>query len=405
MCNRLKKILYLAFTDPYGSLGVYGKQFDFCKAMYNICRNSGLDFKGVNIYTPDHLRSGVNIILESEKFLELKQVSDKLYSAFSSKRFIRAFFRIRPVLRAAYKELVDFRPDVVIYRYNITYVPVLFNPKRICPEVLFLSEHQSKELDEVRLKSFGRAVSMIEKIRGKRFLRNVDAIVAVTSEIATCELNRIGSEAPHFVLANGIDVARIPAKKYLAFGGCNLKMISVVGETSIWHGLDRLLIGMANYQGDVDLELDIVGFVTADIKHLVKSLGLERRVAFHGLRYGKEIDRIFDETHIAIGTLGIHRKGLKYGSTLKVREYMARGVPFIISHVDQDVDEDFPLFLQLSSDDSPVCMGELIKFAKRVYGRYGQAIPIVMRDYAYKKFDYSVKARSLLNFISSLTKL
>ncbi|GAI27325.1 unnamed protein product [marine sediment metagenome] len=129
---------------------------------------------------------------------------------------------------------------------------------------------------------------------------------------------------------------------------------------------------------------------------------MENNVIFHGLKYGKELDKVFDEVHIAIGTLGIHRKNLKYGSTLKVREYMARGVPFVISYIDEDIEEEFPLFLKLQPDDNPVNMDKVIEFAKRVYEKYGRAVPSIMRNYALRKMDYKVKVNKLLNFVLNL---
>jgi hypothetical protein len=103
--------------------------------------------------------------------------------------------------------------------------------------------------------------------------------------------------------------------------------------------------------------------------------------------------------HIGIGSLAMHRNNLKYGATLKAREYMARGIPFIISYIDEDIAEGFPLVLKLKPDDSPVEMEEIIKFTQSNYEKYGVAIPSIMRDYAVREMDHKVKVKALLNFI------
>ena len=39
---------------------------------------------------------------------------------------------------------------------------------------------------------------------------------------------------------------------------------------------------------------------------------------------------------LQVGSLGLHRIGLTEASTLKVREYWARGIPFLLSYEDTD---------------------------------------------------------------------
>ena len=217
------------------------------------------------------------------------------------------------------------------------------------------------------------------------------------------QIKRAMRNIPYFVLTNGIDVKNYSIKNYSKFRGNKLKMIFVSSFISVWHGVGRLLRGIKTYRGNVRLEINIVGSVRQNIKDLVKSLDLEQKVVFHGFKSGKELDEVFDNMHIAIGTLGLHRQNLKYASTLKVREYMARGIPFVISYIDEDIVEEFPLALRLRSDDSPVDMEKIIKFTKRVYEKYGVAIPSIMRDYALEKMDYKVKVKRLLTFILQQT--
>lgn len=397
--NTKPRILYLTFNDPYVSPGVYRKESGFCRAMHEICKEPKIQFKGIDIFASEYCNVSP---LPDLDYFELREVDDRLHKIFAKMRFVRAFFRIRPVFQAAYEEIKRFNPSIIICRYNTTYLPAPFNPKRVKPDILFISEHQAKEIEELRMSFFDRVMLPIERIKARKFFKNVDGIVAVTSEIAKHEVARANRDIPYFVLPNGIDVGKYPLKSYVEFKGDLLKMVFVGLTTSKWHGLDRLLMGMKNYQGNVRLELHIVGSVVRDIKDLVRLLNLEKNVIFHGLRYGKELDKTFDNVHIAIGTLGIHREKLKYGSTLKVREYMARGVPFVISYIDEDIEEEFPLILRLPPNDNPVNMDEVIRFAKRVYEKYRRAIPSIMRNYALKKMDYKVKVNKLLNFILKL---
>ena len=396
------KILYLTFNNPYSGIGIYRKETGFCKAMYEACKKLGIQFKGIDIFT--YQPSNLNSLPDYDaNYFEVREVSDKLQKAFAKIKFIRAPFRIRPIFRVAYDRIREINPDIIIYRYSAKYTLFPFNPKKVKPSILFISEHQAKEIEELHLMGFAGLVGLpIEKIKAKSFFENIDAVIGVTSEIAKYEVIRANRNIPYFVLTNGVDVKKYPVKNYLEFKGDILKMIFVSSATIRWHGLDRLLTGMENYKGNMRLELHIVGSATQNIRNLVKSLNLEKNVILHGLKYGKELDKIFEKVHIAIGTLGLHGKNLKYGSTLKVREYMARGIPFVISYVDEDIENNFPLFLKVTSNDSPVNMDKVIEFAKTVYEKHGTTIPSVMRDYALEKMDYKVKVDRLLDFCKSL---
>ena len=281
-------------------------------------------------------------------------------------------------------------------------IPAPFNPKKINQNLLFLSEHQSKEEDELRLNLLDYIILPFEKMKAYQFFKNVDAIVGVTTEIAKYEVKKANKNIPYFVLANGIEVEKYPVKDYLEFDGRFLKILFIASTTARWHGLDRLLHGMANYKGNKKIELNLIGSVTQEIKGLIKSLDLENNIILHGVKYGKELDRIFDSVHVAIGTLGIHRENLIFGSTLKVREYMARGIPFVISYIDEDIEPGFPLCLNLQANNDPIDIDEVIRFAGKIYTDYGQKIPFMMRSYALKKMDYKVKAKSFLKFMLDL---
>ena len=399
------KILYLTFNNPYLWTGVYRKEMEFCGAMHEVCEKSGIQFKGVDTFTyqPSDSDSPYRELPKNDvDYFEVNEAGDKLCKIFAKVRFIRAFFRIRPVFQTAYNKIQQFNPDIIIYRYDTAYIPASFNPKKVKPNILFISEHHGKEIEELHLTFPGWLRLPFQKIRTRKLFKNIDAVIGVTSEIAKYEREKAKREIPYFVLTNGIDVEKYPVKKYSESNGDVLKMLFVSSIIAKWHGVDRLLAGMRNYEGNVRLELHIVGSESQNTRNLVKSLNLKESVIFHGLKHGKEMDGIFENAHIAIGTLGIHRENLKYGSTLKVREYMARGIPFVISYIDEDIEDDFPLFLKVPSDDSPVNMSDIIEFAKTVYKKYGREIPSTMRDYALKKMDYKVKVKKLLDFCISL---
>lgn len=380
---------------------MYRKEIEFCRAMDEACRKRGIQFNGMNIFTyqPSDSKS---LPSHDVDCFEVREVDNKFHKMFAKVRFVRGLFRTGPIFKTAHEKIRKFDPDLIIYRYVGTYIFLPFNPKRVKLDILFISEHQSKEIEGLYLSFSGWVRLPIERLKSKRFFKNVDAVIGVTSEIAKYEMERANRDIPYFVHTNGIDVKKYPVKKHFAFEGDVLKMLFIGSTTTRWHALDRLLRGMAEYRGDIKLELHVAGAASREIIILTVSLNLQKDVVFHGMKSAKEMAPIFDNVHIAIGTLGLHRENLIYGSTLKVREYMARGIPFVISYIDEDIGEGFPLLLKVPSDDSPVNMDEVIEFTRTVYERYGTKIPSIMRDYALKKMDYNVKVDRLLDFCTSL---
>jgi hypothetical protein len=176
-----------------------------------------------------------------------------------------------------------------------------------------------------------------------------------------------------------------------------------VGNVSHWHGLDRALKGVEAYHGSVNICLHIVGSgkEMLRLREMTQEMGLGERVLFPGYLTGDDLDMYFDRCHIALGTLGIHRIGMKQASVLKAREYCARGIPFILGYSDPDFPQEFPYMMEVPAEDSPINMSAIVRFAQDAY-----AYPdhhIIMRRYAQDKLDWGVKMNILVQFCKSLT--
>ena len=198
-----------------------------------------------------------------------------------------------------------------------------------------------------------------------------------------------------------VDVKKITEKKFCPFDNKNLNIICVA-NVNRWHALDRLIMGLSDYDGEVHIKLHIVGDGTEIfyLKELTQNFGLDKQVIFHGFLSGKKLDDIYDESHIAVGSLGMHRIGIYQATVLKVREYTAKGIPFIIGYSDPDFSEDFPYLLKVTADDSNIDIHEIIKFASSVY-----LDPFVnkrMREFANNYLDWDIKMEKTTHFLRKL---
>jgi len=302
------------------------------------------------------------------------------------------------------REINSLNDDDIIYtRYPF---PLLFCRKnflkryRSCKLVF---EHNTIESYEFRsTKNYFDFI--LDYIFGKLLINQTSGVVGVTDEITNYEVSRIeDSKKPHVTIGNGFNVRSVPLKKLTPFDDRELRLLCVA-NVSRWHGLDRLLQGLATYNGMPKVILHIAGD-GAELPHLQKlagDLSISDRVVFHGFTTGKALDALFDRCHIAVGSLGIHRIGLKEASILKAREYCARGVPFIYGISDPDFPADFPYILHLPADESPIEIDQVLAFAKRVCTDPDH--PQKMRRYAEEHLDWSVKMKRLKGFLETLVR-
>lgn len=135
-----------------------------------------------------------------------------------------------------------------------------------------------------------------------------------------------------------------------------LRLIAV-GKWASWHGLDRVIRGMTHKSNAI---LDVIGEgpASSSLKRLVAGKRLNN-VHFHGQKHGADLTQMLHHAHIGIGTLGIHRKGVKLNSSLKHRLYCAHGLPFILSSSDLDFHREWPFCLYESKDDAKIKIKEI----------------------------------------------
>ncbi len=176
---------------------------------------------------------------------------------------------------------------------------------------------------------------------------------------------------PALQISNGVDFSQIPLKRKINDTNHELHLIGVA-EIHYWHGFDRLVKGLANYyqtHSSYKVYFHIIGEFFGErekkeILPVIKQHGLEEYIILHGARHGKELDDLFEQADMAIGSLARHRSGIIHIKTLKNREYAARGLSFIYSEIDSDF-ENKPYILKAKADESPIDIYQIIEFYKQ----------------------------------------
>lgn len=176
-------------------------------------------------------------------------------------------------------------------------------------------------------------------------------------------------------ISNGVDFDSIPLHDYHPVDDA-IHLIGVA-EVHLWHGYDRLIAGLGEYYqrepSPKNMIFHIVGGVDPfdlygqgdypGIQSLIDQYGLQQHVVFHGQLFGEELDKVFNQSCFAIGSLARHRTGITAIKTLKNREYATRGIPFIYSEQDSDFDSK-PYIIKAPSDESPINISQILVFIK-----------------------------------------
>lgn len=193
------------------------------------------------------------------------------------------------------------------------------------------------------------------------FKKYIDRIITFSAEKEIFGIPTIQTD-------NGIDIEQFPMIPKATF---DEKTIHLFGLANVqkWHGYDRIIEGLKVYyesKPKIDVIFDIGGNGSEIpmLKQRVADYRLTDKVIFHGFVSGNDLTKLFEQTHVGVGSFGMHRIGVADGqtSTLKAREYAARGLPIVLGHQDRGFPDGFRYLLELPADESPVDIQQIVDF-------------------------------------------
>lgn len=218
-----------------------------------------------------------------------------------------------------------------------------------------------------------------------RFYRNrihpyVDRIVTYSADE-----NIFG--IPTIAIQNGMNPDDYPVRKAKTVTD-DIHLLAVASFQKA-HGYERIIRGMADYYqsgGTRKVILDMVGDGDEAQKYmqLAQQLGLRDSVIFWGPRYGEELIPFFDQADLGLAPFGFYKHGIELSSALKVREYLARGLPVVAgSRQDIFTEETFPYYLEFPNNDSTVDIQRIVDFHDRIYHRSETYETVIQNIRAY----------------------
>lgn len=184
-------------------------------------------------------------------------------------------------------------------------------------------------------------------------------------------------------ITNGIYSKDILIKK--KSGNNNYYNILGLGTIFKYHGYEKVLYSIKESEGKVNnklIQFHIVGESDElkDLKELSIKLNIEKNLIFHGKKFGKELDEIFDEVDVAMGCLALYRRNADIDTTLKVVEYMVRGIPFVTSGIINNKNTT-NMYLKIENNESPLQISKIYNFTESISEKKLLESAIISRNF------------------------
>lgn len=205
--------------------------------------------------------------------------------------------------------------------------------------------------------------------------------------------------------ANGLDFESESMRKIQPYNGI-IHVISV-SHMMHWHRIDRFIDGMAQYAASgekpsIFLHLVGEGPEKAALEDQVKRLNMQDVVRFYGLLTGDALNQVYDQCDVGIEVLNNEDM---LSSSLKSREYWAKGLPMITSsRFMPEVSEISEYIHTIPANDDCVDMSAVVSFYTKLYGdnklEQRKAVAEKIREFAYNHYDTSVIMRPIEDYIN-----
>ena len=244
---------------------------------------------------------------------------------------------------------------------------------------------------------------MIDRHIRKNLCNYIDRVITFSSDDMIWNI-------PTIRISNAIDYNKIQRRKIIQeIEDAKIEIIACA-QLRYWHGYDRALQGLAEYydnsqKGQKNFMLHIVGDGDELIKYkkFITENRIENHVILHGSLYGSALNDIYERCVIGLDSMGRHRTGVFYNSSLKGKEYLAKGL-LVVSGVttELDYDEEYKYYLRVPADDSSVDFTKVAEWVDALLEKetLGEIQNKIM-EYARQNFDYAVSMKKIIEYLKA----
>lgn len=232
----------------------------------------------------------------------------------------------------------------------------------------------------------------IDKIYRVYLKKYVDFIVTYSDD-------KIIFGIPCINISNGVNLEEISLVNN-SHRKLNKIIFTSVSSCYFWHGIDRMISAIESFYEKNKKEEVIFNIVGngPELKVLKKKVelnpNLKNKINFLGFCSGMELEKIYDSTDIAVGSLARHRSGLNKMKALKNREYCAKGLPMIFSEEDSDF-ENVPFVYHILPTEEEIDVEDIIKWYNQL-----QITPKEIRKYC-EKLSWDIQMKKIIETVES----
>ena len=344
---------------------------------------------------------------------ELEKIGDVKRLAFYPKRkksllgnisrtlpfFPSTFFFTYDEKQLAGLDVVYFRKPAYIDRYTIK---LLKDIKKQSPRCLILFEIPTYPYDKEKIGLGKYPLLLKDRWNRRKLQRFVDRIIVVASD------EPVIFSIPAIKILNGIDFLKTSLRK-ISFSTDDSIHAIFVGNFEHWHGLDRIVEGMKRYYNNSSNNRSVILHVVGPTENaFVIDSETERLISngnihFYGSLPYSEVEKVYDKVSLACEAFGVHRRSPgQLSSSIKSREYGAKGLPIISESKIDYIPLNYPYFLKVSEDESPIDIESIIKFHDDVYSVEVQSVAAEIRNFAESRCSSEAMMKPVLEFCKSM---
>ena len=316
------RIIYISFINESIRPGYVKKIYSQSKSFYN----NGLE---------TWLISRESECFKLISFSKNNSIEEKRTNIDSTgkglSKYINYITALSKFLRFSYDIIKEIQPDAVYIRRIRPITPVMLRyiKKMKKDGILVFYEYPTYPWKEEYICSKQYLSLIIDSIFWRGLQRNISALVCMGKcEKKTCDV---------IETMNGIDVSSISSRSITRFDNVNEVNMICVCHYSVVHGIEKVVKGMAEYysvERSCTFKLHLVGPIEGfeSLKRTVDISGLSKYVLFYGFKTGGELDQIYEQANIGLDAIALEIRGEKcICGSLKSREYILKGIPFVCS--------------------------------------------------------------------------
>jgi hypothetical protein len=312
-----------------------------------------------------------------------------LSAPFRREGKVRQMMRLSSQYAFVTATLERIQPDITYSRYLFPSWGV-WRIARQCGKLVF--EVNSDDAAEYCARNL--VTGIFNKIFRNAVLRTASGLVFVTRELAHSKAFSTFTRT-RTVIANGVECMHFPFVFNPANSSPQLGFIGSPGQH--WQGLDKL---MALAELLVECTVHVIGPDEEECRSLWGTL--PANVVVHGYLNAAEARQVISVMDIGISTLALHRKGMNEACPLKVRQYLAQGLPVLAASEDTDIlsDQDFYLRLPNCEDNIRPHAQRIMDFVHGVFGNV--AMREKAREFATSRMAVDGKEAERVHFFQSV---